>query len=145
MAVIRFNPFPTFERAARKMNDFFGDIERNVNLEVGGFTPRVDIIDEDETIIVKADLPGIRKEDVNISVNEDRILTIKGVKRRDDRFGEMSYIRSERIYSEFNRSFALPDSSDIEKISAKFENGVLILTIPKTEPPAPKEINIDIL
>lgn len=145
MATIRFNPIPTFERAAKKMDEFFGDIDRNVNLEFGGFTPKVDIIDDNQNIIVKAELPGIGKEDINVSVNDDRMLTIKGNKRRDDRFAESTFVRSERVYSEFNRSFMLPDTADISKINAKFDNGVLVLTIPKIEPPAPKEIKVDII
>jgi HSP20 family protein len=145
MTMIKFNPLPTLEKAAKKMNEFIGETERNVSFEVGGFTPRVDIIDHDNNIYVKAELPGIDKESISVSVNEDKILTLSGSKVKSELTGEMSYLRNERIYSDFKRSFVLPDSANIEKINASYEDGVLTLVIPKTEPAKPKEIKVDIL
>ena len=144
MTVVRINPMKGFERAARRMNEFFSEFEPKVSFEVGGFNPRVDILDEENQIIVNAELPGVAKEDVKVNVNEDKMLTISGEKTKDEKLGEKSLIRSEREYSEFSRSFVLPDDAEIEKISANYDNGLLTLTIPKAEPPAPKEINVEI-
>ncbi len=142
MTVVNLNPFGNFEKAARKVNEFFGDFERNVNFEVGGYSPRVDILDDGSKIVFKAEFPGVKKENIKVSVNEEKMLIISGTKARDDQYGGMTALRSERIYSDFKRAFVLPDNVDSDKIAAKFENGVLELSIPRIEPPAPKEINI---
>jgi HSP20 family protein len=142
MTIVKLNPFGGFEKAARRVNEFFGDIDRNVNFEIGGFSPRVDILDDDKRIVFKAEFPGIRKEDIKISVNEDKMLIISGTKRKEDQYEDMSYLRSERVYSDFKRSFVLPDNLDTDRIAAKYENGVLEISLPKVEPPAPKEIEI---
>jgi len=142
MTIVKLNPFGGFEKAARRVNEFFGDIDRNVNFEIGGFSPRVDILDDDKRIVFKAEFPGIRKEDIKISVNEDKMLIISGTKRKEDQYEDMSYLRSERVYSDFKRSFVLPDNLDTDRIAAKYENGVLEISLPTVEPPAPKEIEI---
>lgn len=142
MTIVKLNPFGGFEKAARRVNEFFGDIDRNVNFEIGGFSPRVDILDDEKRIVFKAEFPGIRKEDIKISVNEDKMLIISGNKRKEEQYEDMSYLRSERVYSEFKRSFVLPDNLDTDRIAAKYENGVLEIALPKVEPPAPKEIEI---
>lgn len=142
MTLVRLNPFGGFEKAARRVNEFFGDIDRNVNLEIGGFSPRVDILDDDKRILFKAEFPGIAKEDIKISVNEEKMLVISGTKKRGEQYEYMNYLRSERVYSDFKRSFVLPDNVDTDKISAKYENGILEIAIPRVEPPAPIEIKI---
>jgi HSP20 family protein len=142
MTLVKLNPFGGFEKAARRVNEFFGDIDRNVNFEIGGFSPRVDILDDEKRIVFKAEFPGIRKEDIKISVNEDKMLIISGTKRKDNQYEDMSFLRSERVYSDFKRAFVLPDNLDTDRIAAKFENGVLEISLPKVEPPAPKEVEI---
>ncbi len=142
MTLVRLNPFGGFEKAARRVNEFFGDIDRNVNFEIGGFSPRVDILDDEKKIVFKAEFPGVRKEDIKVSINEEKMLVISGAKKRDGQYENMNYLRSERVYSEFKRSFVLPENLDTDKITAKYENGVLELSIPRVEPPAPKEIDI---
>jgi HSP20 family protein len=142
MTLVRLNPFGGFENAARKVNEFLGDIDRSVNFEIGGFSPRVDILDDEKQIMFKAEFPGLKKVDIKISVNEDKMLVISGTKKRDEQFSDMSYIRSERVYSDFKRAFVLPENLDTDRITAKFENGVLEISIPRVEPPAPKEIEI---
>lgn len=142
MTIVKLNPFGGIEKAARRVNEFFGDIDRNVNFEIGGFSPRVDILDDEKRIVFKAEFPGIRKEDIKISVNEEKMLIISGTKRKEDQYEDMSYLRSERVYSDFKRSFVLPDNLDTDKIAAKYDNGVLEIALPKVEPPAPKEIEI---
>ena len=144
MTLVRINPIRGFERAARRMNEFFNDLDPSVSFEVGGFNPRVDILDEEKQIVVNAELPGVAKSDVKVNVNEEKMLTISGEKKKPEIEEGKSYIRTERAYSEFSRSFVLPDDADIDNISAKYDNGLLTLTIPKTEPPAPKEINVEI-
>jgi len=145
MTFVRVNPRTGFEKATRRMNEFFNEMSAGVSFEVGGFNPRVDIIDEEKQIIVYAELPGVNKEDLNISLNEEKMLTLSGEKKRDKDLEGKSFVRSERVYSEFKRSFVLPDNADIDKINAKYDNGLLKLTIPKVEPQAPREIKVDIV
>jgi len=126
------------------MGEFMNELDKGISFEMGGFTPRADITEDELNIFFHLELPGMSKESVKISVNEDRILTIKGEKKRAELSEDKNYIRNERVFGEFSRSFVLPENIDYEKIAAKFENGVLELAIPKKEPEKPKEINIDI-
>ena len=111
---------------------------------MGGFSPKADIIEDANNYYLNLELPGIAKEDVKISVNEERVLTIKGEKKPSEGRDNNSFLRTERVFGSFSRTFIVPDNLDLEKISAKFADGVLELSLPKVEPPAPKEIEINI-
>jgi HSP20 family protein len=117
-----------------------------IRFGVGDFTPRVDIAETETSITVHAELPGIDKKDVKITVNNGNILTISGEKKRESRSENLdkNYMRIERSYGSFARSFTLPDSVAAENINAAFENGVLNITIPKKEPAKPKELEVTI-
>jgi len=144
MAIVRFDPFRGFEKVTRRMSDIISDLEKGVNFEAGSFMPRVDITEDDKSILVHAELPGMDKSNVKVSVNEERILTIKGEKEASSDLKDRTMIRTERIFGQFTRTFVLPDNVDIENIKANFENGVLALTLSKIEPPKPKTIDIEI-
>jgi len=111
---------------------------------MGGFSPRVDITEDDKNLFVHAEIAGMGKSDVKVSVNEDRMLTLKGEKKKSERKEDVNFLRNERVFGEFERSFMLPDNVDVEKIQAKYDSGILELVIPKMEPPKPKEINVEI-
>ncbi len=148
MAVVRFDPFKGFESVAKKMNSLMEEMEKGVRFEYGGFSPRVDIIENDKNMIVLAEMPGVKKEDVKVTVNEDNVLIIKGEKKRDEKIEEKGekccYLRVERNFGAFARSFVLPDNIKDDSISAKFDNGILEITLEKTEPVKPKEVKVDI-
>jgi HSP20 family protein len=144
MTLVRFNPMRGLEKAQRRFNSFMDDMEKGVSFEMGGFNPRVDITEDDKNLYVHAEMPGIPKDNVKISVNDDMMLTIKGSKNKEELKEEQSYVRAERAYGEFSRSFVLPENIDIDNINAKYENGVLELTLPKVEPPKPKEVEVKI-
>jgi HSP20 family protein len=93
--------------------------------------PAVDIAETDTAFRITAELPGMMKEDVDISVSQGR-LTIKGEKREEREEKEKGYYLSERRYGTFQRSFQLPGQADADRIEAKFDNGVLTLTVPKS-------------
>lgn len=143
MTLVRLNPWKAFEKAAAKLNDIASQAEKGFTLETGGFSPRADIIEDEKFYFLNLELPGISKEDVKISVNEENLLLIKGEKKVSQKDG-LSYLRTERMFGQFSRAFALPDNLNSEAIAAKFENGILEITLPKVEPPAPKEIEINI-
>jgi HSP20 family protein len=147
MSIIKVDPFRGIDSMMRRMNDVFDDINRGgIRFEVGDFTPRVDISETDNAISVHAELPGIDKKDVKITVNDGNILTISGEKKREEKSEnlEKNYMRIERSYGSFARSFTLPENVAAENINAAFENGVLNITIPKKEPAKPKELEVTI-
>jgi HSP20 family protein len=145
MGIIKVDPFRGFDHMLRRMNDVFEDVQRGgVRFEVGDFTPRVDISDDEKQLTISAELPGITKQDVKITVNEDRILTLRGEKRREEKHEDKNFMRVERSYGSFTRSFALPDNVDTESVQASFTDGVLKITLDKTMPAEPKEQEINI-
>jgi len=149
MAIMRFDPIKGFETISKKMNDFVNEFEKGVSVEYGGFAPRIDIYEDEKHLFVQAELAGIRKEDVKLKVNEEGVLCISGEKKKDAKFEEnkenQTIIRIERSYGAFNRSFLLPDNVNKESIKAKFENGILEISLEKIEPEKPKEVNVEIL
>lgn len=144
MTLVKFEPFRGFESLSRRMNEIFGDLEKGVRFEIGDFSPRVDIAEDEKNVYLHAELPGIERENVKISVSEDRVLTLKGEKKREEKVESKNFVRVERNYGSFTRSFALPENINVEKVEAKFANGVLDLVLPKTEPAKPKEVDISI-
>jgi HSP20 family protein len=106
--------------------------------------PRVDVVENDDSFSIHADVPGIDKNDISISV-ENRVLTISGEKKQDKKEKQKGrYYYYERSYGSFNRSFALPENVDEKNIEARYTNGTLELTIKKVEKEKPKAIEIKV-
>jgi len=105
--------------------------------------PAVDIFDTDNAIVIKAELPGIKKDDVSIDV-KGNVLTIKGERSFDKETKEENYYRKERCFGKFQRSFTLPEAVNPEAIKANFKNGVLEIEVPKPEGKKPKQISINV-
>jgi len=106
------------------------------------FTPAVDVVEHEDKFIVKADLPGMKKEDLDITFVEGR-LTLKGEKKQETEIKEENYHRIERYSGSFRRTIELPSSVDHEKVSASYRDGVLEITIPKKEEVKPKQIKVE--
>ncbi|MCX6154683.1 MAG: Hsp20/alpha crystallin family protein [Candidatus Kapabacteria bacterium] len=149
MGILRVDPMRGFENVARKMNDFFGDLEKGFSVEYGAFIPRTDISEDAKNLFVHVELPGIKKDEVKVSINDENVLIIKGDKKReqaqDEAKSETTFIRVERGFGEFTRSFMLPDNVDKASINAKFENGLLEIILNKKEPEKPKVFEVEIL
>lgn len=145
MTLVRFEPFRELEHFGRRMNKIMKTIDNNENVR-GRFIPSVDVAEDEKNVYIHTELPGIPKENVQVTVSEDRILTIRGEKKQEEKTEESgkNYVRIERSYGNFTRSFSLPDNVDAQAIGASFDNGVLNLTLPKTEPAKPKEVQVDI-
>ncbi len=122
-------------------NEFTQKAKENVNIDA--FKPVMDIYEQAGTYTFEVELPGITKNDVNIKLNEDGVLTISGNKNKLNE-NEISKLRKERKYGEFSRSIQLANDIDINNVNAKFENGILTLTIRKKEPEAPKVVEVEI-
>ena len=110
---------------------------------MGAWRPPVDIIDTGKAIIIYAEIPGVDKAAVTIEV-KDNVLSISGERTVDPGAGKGSYMRSERVFGKFQRSFALPAMIPTEKIAARFKHGVLKITIPKPEAERPRQVSIKV-
>ena len=106
-------------------------------------TPFVDIYEDGDDLVVKAELPGMSKEDINVSLSDD-VVTISGEKKREKKIEKKNYYRLESCAGSFRRSFKLPADVQTEKAKAKFKAGILEMRIPKTEEAKRKEIRVEI-
>jgi HSP20 family protein len=107
------------------------------------WSPVVDIYEEKDSIIVKAELPGIKKDEVSIEI-KDNVLTLSGERKYEQETKKENYHRIERFYGKFSRSFTLPETVQVEKVKANYKDGVLEITLPKAEETKPKSIPIKI-
>lgn len=147
MSLIRYEPtrnfFPISSVLNRVFDDFFPGFFGNSELPTVTFRPTVDIVEQEDKVIVKADMPGLDKGDVKVVVN-DGLLTIEGTRKEARDESKKGFVRCERFVGTFSRSFNLPAWADASKLSANYKNGVLEVTIPKTEAARPKEVEIKI-
>jgi HSP20 family protein len=122
-----FSGWPTFEKESEII-----------------WTPRVDVHETDnEIIIIDAELPGIRKEDIKVEI-KDNVLTISGERKQEKKSETETTKTVECRYGKFERSFGLPETVTTENVNAKFKDGILTLTLPKTEKAIPKPISVTV-
>jgi HSP20 family protein len=150
-AVTPWRPFMDLGRWERDMmEDFFGRRTRPWwperwfrpdELEV--VAPTVDLYEEKDEIVVKAELPGIDKNNIEVNLT-DHMLTIKGEKKKEEEVKEKNYYRSERSYGSFLRTLELPKDVHADKVKAFFKNGILEVRMPKTEEAKAKEIKVKV-
>jgi HSP20 family protein len=147
MAIVRWwDPVRDLSSIQDKMNQLFEDTftrtkGREEGLGTGMWTPAVDIYETNDAVTVKAELPGLTREQVGIEI-KDGLLTLRGERKVEKEVKEENYHRIERAYGTFQRSFSLPSTIDQEKISAALKDGVLELTLPKREQAKPKQITV---
>ena len=108
---------------------------------VSDWVPPVDILERNDHFVIRAELPGLDRNDMDVHV-EDGVLTLKGERKREAEPEEGNAFRTERIYGAFTRSFTLPTTVDASKVSAAYKDGVLTVTVPKAEAAKPKKIEI---
>jgi len=106
-------------------------------------TPAVDIYEEDDEVVLKAELPGLKKEDLEVTITEDTV-SISGQKRKEEKVQRKDYFRLERSWGSFSRSFSLPARVQPQKAKARFKDGVLELRVPKTEEAKRKKLKVQI-
>ncbi|HEY3490440.1 MAG TPA: Hsp20/alpha crystallin family protein [Candidatus Deferrimicrobiaceae bacterium] len=147
MAIVRWwDPMRDLAGIQDKMNQIFEDTfthtrGREEGLTGGMWTPAVDIYETDANVVVKAELPGVQKDQVGVEV-KDGVLTLRGERKYEKEVKEENFHRIERSYGTFQRAFSLPTSVDQENISAVMKDGVLEVTLPKREAAKPKQINV---
>ena len=147
MAIVRWNSARDLLELQDEMNmllgDFFGVDKHQEETNFVRWAPRVDIVEQDGGYELVADLPGLKKEDIKIEI-QDNLLTLRGEKKLEDEKKDKNYRLSERYYGEFARTFALPENVNRDGIVAEFKDGVLKLEIPKTEKAQPKQIEVKV-
>ncbi|TLY21691.1 MAG: Hsp20/alpha crystallin family protein [Nitrospirae bacterium] len=148
-AVTRWDPFRELDELQNRLSSLFGraPLRRNGDkdeaITVAEWAPLVDIVEDDNEYLIKAELPEVKKEDVKVTVQDD-VLTISGERTFEKEEKGRKYHRMERAYGSFARSFTLPEDADGEKVAAEFKNGVLKVHLPKSEKAKPKSIEVKI-
>ena len=145
MTLIRWqNPQQRVHPADRYLRRVFGEFESALQqgFELGSYSPRVDIAEDEKNFYLHAELPGLSAEDVKLTI-ADGVLTLRGEKKRESKVEGQNYHRIERSFGEFVRQFTLPEHLS-DDVQANVENGVLEVTIAKIEPEKPKEREIKI-
>lgn len=144
MNIIKYDPFRDLRSLQDEMNRLFSaSFPRVSNQEEmsTGWSPSVDIYEGENQIVLEAELPGMKREDFELSI-ENNIVTLKGERRFEKKDEGDNYHRVERAYGTFTRSFNLPRTVSTEEIKAEFKNGVLTVTVPKKEEAKARRIEI---
>ena len=137
MDIVHYTPLDI----VREMNKFMGLKQDQSSVTNNQWAPAVDVIEKKDSYLIIADLPGTHKDAIEVSM-DNGALTIKGERKEEHKTEDTSYSKTERMYGSFYRRFSLPDTADLEKIKATFEDGVLKLNILKKEQSKPKRIEI---
>ena len=145
MTLVRFNPTRDLWRIRDDMdkvfNQFFSRPYEGTDFPEVDWSPRVDIMEKDNEFLLRAELPGLKKDDVKITMH-DNILTIKGEKSGEVKEENNNFHLCERHYGRFARSFRLPNPIEAKKIDATMKEGILTIALAKSEEAKPKEIEI---
>ena len=152
MKLVKFqNPllssWPTFGRIANlhdEIDRLFGAplLDDGVNT-AGTWAPAVELFEDKENVVVKAELPGMKKEDISVTLHEG-VLSITGERKEEKKAEEHGLYRSERFYGRFQRGITLPTTVAANKVKADYKDGVLTVTLPKTEEAKPRQIDVNI-
>ena len=144
--LVRFNP-------AREMNDLHRQMDRFFNapfFRVGSLSdegraelwyPSVDMFENEDALVIKAELPGLSRDDIDVNIDEGK-LTLSGERKSENEVEEDKFYRRERTYGKFVRTFSLPADIDPERIAAEFKDGVLKIEIPKPDEKKPRQITV---
>jgi HSP20 family protein len=144
MNIIKYDPFREMRSLQDEVNRLFASsFSRGDDNELarGAWSPQVDIFENQNEIVLEAELPGMKAEDVNISI-ENNVLTLHGERKFEKKAEGDNFHRVERSYGSFTRSFTLPPTVSSENANAEFENGVLRLKLAKREEAKPRRIEI---
>lgn len=140
--VTRWNPFQDLQNLHSQFNRVFEPYRRNEqSILSGACVPPVDVEETADKLYVRAEVSGMKQEDLDIQF-ENGVLTIRGERKFENESNERNFHRIERSYGTFARSFTLPATINVEKVTARYENGVLELEMPKREEAKPRRISI---
>jgi HSP20 family protein len=141
MAIVRWEPMRELTSLQSEMNRLFNAFFENGESRTRHWTPAMDLVEADGQLVLKADLPGLTEDDVQIEVS-DNVLTVSGERKSEHVDRKEGFYRMERAFGSFSRSLTLPEGVDSDRIEASFDNGVLEVKIPKPEEVRPKRVSI---
>lgn len=144
MPIVRWDPFRDLVQMRDEIGRWFGDVAQKEKdeRESALWAPNVDIKETEKEIVVKADLPGMKEEDIEVSVDEGQLI-IRGDRKLEKEEKEKDYVRIERSYGSFYRSFNVGVPIKEEEVKASYKDGVLHINIPKAEVKKPKKITVE--
>jgi HSP20 family protein len=147
MAITRFDPFRDLavlqDRMNRMFNDTWSGRQEDHLLNRGTWVPPVDIYEAEGELVLKAELPDMTRDDIDITV-ENGMLTIRGERKLDNDIKQENFHRVERAYGSFVRTFSLPPTVDGGRIGAEYKNGVLTVKLPTREEAKPRRIDVQV-
>ncbi len=142
MTLMRWNPYRELMNVHEQLNRFFEEPSgQTSDSSYGGWFPAIDLREEEKRFVIEADLPGVKKEDIQIEV-ENNVLTLRGERRFEHEAKKESFHRIERAYGKFMRSFTLPSRIEASQITASHNGGILEIAIPKAKESLPQKIEI---
>jgi HSP20 family protein len=136
MSIVRYEPWALLNRLHRELDQTFDTVARDAT-----WSPAVDIHEEEQRFVLRADLPGVKPADIEITA-EKGVLALRGTRNFEQKKDDGHYSRVERVSGKFVRSFTLPENVQTDAIKAAFKDGVLELTIPKQAKPEPRKIEV---
>jgi len=139
MSLVPWNPFREMDNIGREMGHFF-DFPSKL---FSGSSPRVDVYQTENEVIVKAEIPGVSKKDLNLYIDENSV-RISGQTRKENELKDENVYRAERYYGSFSRTIPLPAEVKSEEAKAEYKDGILSITVPKVEPSKARGRKIDI-
>jgi HSP20 family protein len=144
MKLVRWDPFREFLTMSNRLNRTIDDpfIQRP-EASFGAWAPPVDIFERQDHLVIRAEVPGIQKDDMDVRI-ENGVLTLHGERREEKEVKDVSTHLMERVYGSFTRSFSLPTTVDATKVTAVYKDGVLEVTVPKIETAKPKQVEIKV-
>ena len=148
MSIVRWDPFRELEEMNSRLNRVFGrsalarDTDKDAMVAFD-WAPSVDITETNEAFVIKAELPGVNKDDVKVAV-EDGVVRIQGERKQEKEEKDKKFHRVERSYGSFMRTFGLPANVDEAKIQAQYKDGVLTVQLPKSPTAKPKAVDIKV-
>lgn len=148
MSIKKWDPFRDLLSLQERMNKLFEESllqtgKERQDISIAGWSPAMDVMESDEEIVLKAELPGIELKDVEVLI-KDNILTLRGERKFEKEEKKENYHRIERSYGVFQRSFTLPATVEQEKVKARMKDGVLEVRLPKTKEEKSKKIEIEV-
>jgi HSP20 family protein len=144
-SIARFNTFHGLSGLQEQVNRLFDTSfpGRSDNSAITTWAPAVDIYETENELVVKADLPDVNDKDLDVRI-ENNTLTIRGERKFEKKVSDENYLRVERTYGSFSRSFSLPNTVNNEAIKADYKNGVLTVELPKRAESKPKQVKVNV-
>ena len=144
-AISRYGRFGSFAALQNEVNRLFENVTQGHQDEasLATWAPAVDIYETENELVIKADLPDVNEKDLDIRV-ENNMLTVRGERKFEQKVKEENYLRIERSYGSFSRSFSLPNTVNTETIKAEYKNGALTIELPKRAEAKPRQVKVSV-